>query len=378
MKIPYSKPLIPPQSIERIVQAAKNEKISGDGPCTKAVGMWFREHYSSPNSLLTPSCTASLELASMVLDIQPGDEVIMPSYTFVSTANAFVLRGAKIKFIDVREEDLNLDPSCIEAAITKRTKAIVPVHYAGVSCDMDVVQSLSRLYKIPIVEDAAQSIAAKYKNKFLGTLGEMGCISFHDTKNITSGGEGGLLIVNEEKYINRARILREKGTNRHDFLTGKIDKYSWVDMGSSYLASDMQAAFLMGALENLDSVIAERVEIWNRYRLNLKDLHKYRFLEIPAWSTHNGHIFYILVENKDKRAALLMYLSERGVQAVTHYVPLHSSLAGKRFGEFVGADVNTTNISERIIRLPIWNGLGHADIDKICQLVSDFHNEKNN
>lgn len=314
-------------------------------------------------------------MAAILIGIQPGDEVIMPSYTFVSTANSFVLRGAKIVFVDIRPDTLNIDESLIEAAITSRTKAIVPVHYAGVACEMDTINAIAQRHGLFVIEDAAQGMMSTYHGKPLGTLGHMGAYSFHETKNFTSGGEGGLLIINDERFIQRAEIIREKGTNRSQFFRGMVDKYTWVDMGSSYLPSDIQAAYLWGQLEMADEITANRLASWQRYLDGLRPLRDEGLIElpvIPAHCVHNGHMFYLKVKNLDERTALLSHLKSEGCYAVFHYVPLHNSPAGEKFSLFHGEDRYTSTESERLIRLPMFYGMKHEEIDRVVSVIHHF------
>lgn len=361
-----------------ILESIRSKQISGDGEFTKRCQKWFEEKLECKKAMLVPSCTHALEIAAILLDIREGDEVIMPSYTFVSTANAFVLRGATIVFVDIRPDTLNIDESKIEAAITDKTKAIVPVHYAGVACEMDTIMDIASRYKLFVIEDAAQAIVSSYKGKALGTIGHLGAFSFHETKNITSGGEGGLLIINDKNFINRAEITREKGTNRSLFFRGMVDKYSWVDIGSSYLLNDVSAAYLWGQLEMIDEIQNNRVASWQTYFEGLQDLEKDGFLElpiIPDKCMNNAHMFYIKVKDLQTRTKLLEYLKDNGIYAVFHYVPLHSSLAGEKFGRFSGEDIYTTKESERIIRLPMYFGLSLAAAQRVVILIKKFFNE---
>ena len=314
----------------------------------------------------------------MLLDIRPGDEVIMPSYTFVSTANAFVLRGAKIVFVDIRPDTMNIDENQIEAAITPKTKAIVPVHYAGVACEMDTIMDIANRYGLVVIEDAAQGMMSSYKGSLLGTFGQMASYSFHETKNFTSGGEGGLLIINDEQYVQRAEIIREKGTNRSLFFRGMVDKYSWVDLGSSYLPSEIQAAYLWGQLEWADKIKQNRLSIWNDYYSALDGLAQQEPIElptIPADCQHNGHMFYLKVKDIDERSALLAHLKSDDISAVFHYIPLHSAPAGLRFSRFHGGDIFTTKESERLIRLPIWYGMEKQTVQYIVNSVIRFFHD---
>ena len=361
-----------------VLQSIQSNKISGDGHFGKKCQAWFEEKLGCQKALLTPSCTASLEMAAILIDIQQGDEVIMPSYTFVSTANAFVLRGAKIVFVDIRPDTMNIDEALIEPAITPKTKAIVPVHYAGVACEMDVIMAIAKKHGLFVIEDAAQGMLSTYKGRPLGTIGHLGAYSFHETKNYTSAGEGGLLIINDEKFIDRAEIIREKGTNRSQFFRGIVDKYSWVDLGGSYLMNDMSAAYLWGQLEKADDINNNRLNNWYLYDKELKRLEERGLIAlptIPSGCSQNAHMFYIKVENIKLRTRLLAFLKEKGVLAVFHYVPLHSALAGLKFGRFDGEDEFTTFESERLIRLPMYFGLANEDIGKVVEVVKGFFDE---
>ncbi|MBR1732060.1 MAG: dTDP-4-amino-4,6-dideoxygalactose transaminase, partial [Ruminococcus sp.] len=337
-----------------IKQAIENHKICGDGEFTKKCNEKLEQMTGAKKALITTSGTAALEIAAILADIQPGDEVIMPSYTFVSTANAFVLRGAKIVFVDIRSDTLNIDEKLIEAAITDKTKAIVPVHYAGVACEMDTICDIAKRNNLLVIEDAAQAVNAYYKGRALGSIGDFGCFSFHETKNYSSG-EGGAILINNEKYIERAEIIREKGTNRSKFFRGQVDKYTWVDIGSSYLQSELNCAYLYAQLENPEIINNDRLNTWNKYNELLKPLADKGLIEIPfipEHCTHNAHMYYIKVKDLDERTKFISYLKENGIGAVFHYIPLHSSPAGQKFGAFFGEDKHTTKESERIVRLP--------------------------
>lgn len=373
--IPFNKPPVTGYEEEYIKQALLNGKLSGDGPFGQRCQKWFEETLPCKKSLLTPSCTAALELAALLIDLQPGDEVIMPSYTFVSTANAFVLRGAKVVFVDIRPDTMNIDEQLIEAAITKKTRAIVPVHYAGVACEMDTIMDIANRHKLFVIEDAAQGMMSSYKGRALGTIGHLGAFSFHETKNYTSGGEGGLLILNDDRFIERAEIMREKGTNRSQFFRGMVDKYQWVDVGSSYLPSDLQAAFLWGQLERANDININRLSSWHEYYdalLSLQTAGEIELATIPAACVHNAHMFYLKVNNLETRTALINHLKERDVTAVFHYVPLHSSKAGKELGVFYGRDQYTTKESERILRLPMFYSINKEQRNKVISSVIGF------
>ncbi|MBQ9609855.1 MAG: dTDP-4-amino-4,6-dideoxygalactose transaminase [Lachnospiraceae bacterium] len=359
-----------------IHEAILNKKICGDGPFTKKCNKWLKEKTGTAKALLTTSCTHATELAALLADIKPGDEVIMPSYTFVSTADAFVLRGAKAIFVDIRPDTMNIDETLIESAVTDRTKAIVPVHYAGVSCEMDTIMDIAKRHNLLVIEDAAQGITSTYKGRQLGTIGDFGCYSFHETKNI-SMGEGGAILVNNPSDIERAEIIREKGTDRSKFFRGQVDKYTWVEAGSSYLPSELNAAHLYAQLENIDKIQADRMKSWNLYYELLKDLAKEGKIDIPfipEECEHNAHMFYIKAKDLDERTALSDYLAENDINAVFHYIPLHSSPAGKRLGEFHGEDRFTTKESERLLRLPLYYGLKSDEISYITQKIKKFYN----
>ena len=358
-----------------IAEAIGNHKICGDGPFCKRCAKWFEDTTGTEKALLTTSCTHATEMAAILADIQPGDEVIMPSYTFVSTADAFVLRGARVKFVDIRPDTMNIDETLIEAAITKKTRAIVPVHYAGVSCEMDTIMDIARRHNLLVIEDAAQGVMSTYKGKALGTIGDFGCYSFHETKNY-SMGEGGLLLIKNPDYIDRAEIVREKGTNRSKFFRGQIDKYTWVDAGSSYLPSELNAAYLWAQLEKAQEIYDDRMNSWNQYYEMLKPLAEAGYIElpyVPEECVHNAHMFYIKAKDLEERTRLIDYLKSHGVGAVFHYIPLHSAPAGRKFGQFVGQDKYTTRESERLMRLPMYYGLRENEIDKVIELISIFY-----
>jgi dTDP-4-amino-4,6-dideoxygalactose transaminase len=377
--IPFNRPPYTGNEEQHVLNAMRSEKISGDGKYGLLCQQWFEEKLNCNKALLTPSCTQALEIAAILIDIQPGDEVIMPSYTFVSTANAFVMRGAKIVFVDIRPDTLNIDERLIEAAITSKTKAIVPVHYAGVGCDMDVIMDIANRHHLYVVEDAAQGMMSTYKGKQLGSIGHLAAFSFHETKNFTSGGEGGLLIINDAQFVARAEIIREKGTNRSQFFRGMVDKYTWVDIGSSYLPSEIQAAYLWAQLELVDQITENRLASWNSYYEQLSNLAIQEKLElpiIPEHCQHNGHMFYLKTKNLLQRTELLSHLKTEGVYAVFHYVPLHNAPAGKEFSRFNGADQFTTTESERLIRLPMWFNLDQDSLNHVVKSVLSFY-EKN-
>lgn len=354
---------------------ARNHKICGDGPFTHRCNEWLEKKTGTAKALLTTSCTHATELAALLSDIKEGDEVIMPSYTFVSTADAFVLRGAVPVFVDIRPDTMNLDETKIEAAVTERTRAIAPVHYAGVSCEMDKIMEVAEKYGLTVIEDAAQGILSTYKGKALGTIGDYGCFSFHETKNY-SMGEGGALLIRDKRNVERAEIIREKGTNRAKFFRGQIDKYTWVDAGSSYLPGDMNAAYLMAQFDRADEVFEDRMRSWKLYEELLKPLADQGKIElpyIPDHCTHNAHMFYIKARDLEERTALIQYLKEHDIQAVFHYIPLHSAPAGERFGRFHGEDIYTTKESERLARLPMYYGLKEEQVRYIADKVTEFY-----
>jgi len=372
INIPFNKPHMTGRELLYIEQAHSNGHLAGDGMFTKKCHAWLEMHTGSHKALLTHSCTASLDMAAMLADIAPGDEVIMPSYTFVSTANAFVLRGGIPVFVDIRPDTLNMDEIQIEAAITPRTKAIVPVHYAGVACEMDSIMNIAQRHKLLVIEDAAQAVMSEYKGKPLGTIGQLGAYSFHETKNIISG-EGGALLVNDDRLTERAEIIREKGTNRSQFFRGQIDKYTWVDIGSSYLPGEVIAAFLWAQMEEAQSITRKRLEIWHRYHEALAPLEsagKLRRPIIPDDCQHNAHMYYILLESLEKRTEVIAKLKEHGVNAVFHYVPLHSSQAGKKYGRTSGELRHTDDLSDRLLRLPLWVDIEDAQNKVITELIA--------
>jgi len=358
--IPFNAPPITGTEIEYMQSAMASGKLCGDGGFTRRCQQWMEQHFNCKKVLLTPSCTASLEMAALLIDIQPGDEVIMPSYTFVSTANAFVLRGASIVFVDVRPDTMNIDETLIEAAITPKTRAIVPVHYAGVACEMDTIMALAAKHQLYVIEDAAQGVMSQYKGRALGTIGHIGCFSFHETKNYTAGGEGGATLINDAALTERAEIIREKGTNRSQFFRGQVDKYTWRDIGSSYLMSDLQAAWLWAQLEVAERINQQRLRLWQRYYDALQPLAvqgRITLPVVPEACRHNAHMFYIKLRDSSDRQALINWMKEAEILTVFHYIPLHSSPAGERFGRFEGDDRFTTCDSERLLRLPLFYNL---------------------
>ena len=369
---------VPPytgKEMEYIKQAVENQKICGDGPFTKKCNEWIEKKTGTAKCLLTPSCTQATELAALLADIKEGDEIIMSAYTFVSTADAFVLRGAKPVFVDIRPDTMNIDETKIEAAITDRTRAIVPVHYAGVACEMDTIMDIANRHHLFVIEDAAQGIMAFYKGKALGAIGDFGCYSFHETKNL-SMGEGGAILIKDAKYIEDAEIIREKGTNRSKYFRGQIDKYTWVNYGSSYLPSDMNAAYLWAQLELAQKITDVRLARWNQYNELLQPLKQRGILELPTvpeGCIHNAHMHYIKTKNIEERTRLIDFLKENGILAVFHYIPLHTAPAGIRFGEFRGEDVYTTRESERLLRLPMFYTLTEAEVEYIVGKVKEFY-----
>jgi dTDP-4-amino-4,6-dideoxygalactose transaminase len=368
--IPFNKPYMTGRELWYIAQAHTNGHLAGDGMFTKKCHAWLEARTGAHKALLTHSCTASLDMAAMLADIQPGDEVIMPSYTFVSTANAFVLRGGIPVFVDIRPDTLNIDETLIEAAITPRTKAIAPVHYAGVACEMDTIMGIATRHKLLVIEDAAQAVMSTYKGKPLGAIGHLGAYSFHETKNIISG-EGGALLVNDERFSERAEIIREKGTNRSQFFRGQIDKYTWMDIGSSYLPGEVIAAFLWAQMEEAESITQRRLDIWHQYHQALAPLEnagKLRRPIIPGGCQHNAHMYYILLESLEKRTEVITKLKQQSVNPVFHYVPLHSSPAGKKYGRTNGDLPHTDNLADRLLRLPLWIGMDEAQDRVIAQL----------
>lgn len=372
--IDFSRPVYVKKSISYIEQAAEKNHLCGDGFFTRKCAEWMEEHTRTEKALFTTSCTHAMELMALLMEIAPGDEVIMPSYTFASTADAFVLRGAKIVFVDIRPDTMNIDENLIEQAITEKTKAIVVMHYGGIACEMDKIMEIARNHSLFVAEDAAQGMMASYKGKALGTIGDFGTYSFHETKNFTMG-EGGVCLIQNREYIERAEIIREKGTDRSKFWRGEIDKYTWVDMGSSYLPSELNMAYLWGQLEIAEEINAQRLAAWNKYYTGLsalagKDIVTLPY--VPEDCVHNAHMFYMKVKDEAERARLIAFLKQRGIWSVFHYIPLHSTLAGKKFGRFSGEDRYTTKESLRLLRLPMYYGLKEEEIDYIIQMVYEF------
>lgn len=372
---------VPPKvgrELDYIKEAVEKHKICGDGEFTKRCSTWFEEKTGTEKCLLTTSCTHATELAALLAQVKEGDEVIMPSYTFVSTANAFVLRGAVPVFVDIRPDTMNIDENLIEDAVTEKTKAIVPVHYAGVACEMDRILGIAEKYGLFVIEDAAQGVMSYYKGKMLGTIGDFGCYSFHETKNY-SMGEGGALLIQDGKFVEAAEIIREKGTNRSKYYRGQIDKYTWVDHGSSYLPSELNAAYLLAQLDMAEEVNKDRLKSWRLYYellAPLKEEGKIELPFVPEGCIHNAHMFYIKTRDIEERSRLIEFLKKKDIMAVFHYVPLHSSEAGRKFGRFCGEDVYTTRESERLLRLPMYYGLKEEEIHYIVNMLKEFYNHK--
>lgn len=375
--INFNEPPCVGNEIEYIEEAIKSKKICGDGAFTKKCNAWLEQRFNAQKVLLTTSGTTALDMAMLLCDLQPGDEVILPSYTFSSTATSAVLAGAKLVFVDIRPDTMNIDENKIEAAITEKTKVIMAMHYAGVACEMDAIMEIAERYKLIVVEDAAQGVMSTYKGKALGTIGTFGCYSFHETKNY-SMGEGGALLINDSKYNERAEILREKGTNRAKFFRGQVDKYTWVDFGDSYLPSELNAAYLWGQLENADLINDFRLKVWNKYYKELSLLEKkgkVKLPVVPEQCEHNGHMFFIKCKDLEERTELIKYLKENEIMAVFHYIPLHSAPAGEKYGRFEGKDIYTTSESERLVRLPMYYGLTEENQNKVIRKVLEYYGE---
>ncbi|TCV93733.1 dTDP-4-amino-4,6-dideoxygalactose transaminase [Biostraticola tofi] len=373
--IPFNAPPVVGTELGFMQTAMGSGKLCGDGSFTHRCQQWMESQFGSARVLLTPSCTASLEMAAILLDIQPGDEVIMPSYTFVSTANAFVLRGATIVFVDIRPDTMNIDETLIEAAITPQTRAIVPVHYAGVACEMDHIMALAKKYDLMVVEDAAQGVMSTYKGRALGTIGHIGCYSFHETKNYTAGGEGGATLINHPALIDRAEIIREKGTNRSQFFRGQVDKYTWRDIGSSYLMADLQAAYLWGQLAAAQLINQRRLSLWHRYRDALtygEEEGRLALPRIPADCVQNAHMFYLKLRDLDDRSAFINHMKDADILTVFHYIPLHDCPAGQRFGRFHGQDTYTSAESARLVRLPLFYNMTDAQQTRVIDAVKRY------
>ena len=375
VKIPFNLPTRTGGETTYLKQLVNEGSLSGDGEFNKRCALWFERQLGCERAFLTPSGTAALEMAALLADIQPGDEVIMPSYTFSSTANAFVLRGARIVFVDIRPDTMNLNEKCVEAAITSKTKALVPVHYGGVACEMESLMVLANKHSLWVIEDAAQGLMASYRGQAQGTWGQIGCFSFHNTKNYTCG-EGGAILINDVDLVERAEIFREKGTDRSRFFRGEVDKYTWVDVGSSFLLGELGAAFLLAQLEQAEAINRKRLWLWELYYEGLKPLEEkgqLKLARIPENCQHNAHLFFLKTKDQQERDRLMSFLKERGVSAVFHYVPLHSSPAGKRFGRFHGEDRYTTRESQRLLRLPLYHALKEEEVNYVIQQIQAFY-----
>lgn len=377
LRIPFNKPCYTGNEDRYVLAAMHGSAMAGDGPFTRKCQSWFEQRMPGSRALMTPSCTHALEMAALLLDLQPGDEVIMPSYTFVSTANAFVLRGVTPVFVDIRPDTMNIDESLIEPAITPRTRAIVVVHYGGVACEMDIIMAIANQHGLMVIEDAAQAVMASYKGRMLGSIGHLGAYSFHETKNVTSGGEGGLLMINHDRFASRAEVIREKGTNRSDFLRGMVGKYTWIDVGGSYLPSELQAAYLWGQLEMEADITLFRHACWKRYADGISAIARKKggemSLHVQAGCQHNAHMFYLKVTDAAERSELMAHLLRLGIGSAFHYVPLHGSPAGARYGRFHGRDLHTTVESERLLRLPLWYGMKEGDQLDVIRAVEMFY-----
>lgn len=377
--VPFNIPPCVGDEVEYVRQAIEaNRKISGDGPFTKKCDAWMEERFGANKVLLTTSGTSALEMAAILCDLKPGDEVILPSFTFTSTATAFVLAGARLVFVDIRPDTMNIDETKIEGAITERTRAIVPVHYAGVACEMDTIMDIARRHNLLVIEDAAQGVMATYKGRALGTIGDFGCYSFHETKNY-SMGEGGAICINNSAYCDRAEIIREKGTNRAQFFRGQVAKYNWVDFGSSYLPSELNAAYLWAQLQHADEINENRLATWRAYYDAFEPLAERGLVTLPTvpeGCDHNAHMFYVKLADLKERTAFISFMKERGVGCVFHYVPLHSAPAGERFGRFHGTDEHTTPDSDRLVRLPMYYGMSLEDFERVASCAKEFFNER--
>lgn len=375
--IPFNVPPYTDDEIDYLTQAVESHKICGDGQFTKKCNEWMENKFRAKKVLLTTSGTSALDMAMLLCELSPGDEVILPSYTFSSTANAAVLAGARLVFVDIRPDTMNIDETKIEAAITEKTKAIIAVHYAGVACEMDVIMDIARKYGLKVIEDAAQGVMGTYKGRYLGTIGDFGCYSFHETKNF-SMGEGGAILINDPSYIEEAEILREKGTNRSKFYRGQVDKYTWVSFGDSYLPSELNAAYLYPQLLHSEEITGDRINSWNTYFNELKELENYGNIELPVipdGCEHNAHMFFIKCKNIQERTSLIEYLGNNEIMAVFHYIPLHSSPAGFKYGRFCGNDIFTTRESEKLLRLPMYYRLDDESISKVVNCIKKFYSE---
>ena len=373
--IPFNRPTRTGRENAHLRHLLDEEMSLQEGAYARQCATWLTGRLGAGKAFLTTSCTHALEMSALLAGIEPGDEVILPSFAFTSTANAFALRGASLRFVDIRPDTLNLDERLVAQAITPRTKAICALHYAGIACEMDALAAIAQAHGLLIIEDAAHAILSTYKGRALGSLGALGCFSFHESKNLHCG-EGGALLVNQARYAERAEFIRDKGTNRGRFIRGQVDKYTWVDLGSSYTPSELCSAFLLGQLEGSDEVIADRLASWRRYHEGLRGLVRRECLEIPVvpqGCEHNGHLFYVKTANLEERTRLLAFLAERGTSATFHYIPLHSAEAGRRFGTFVGEDRYTTRESQRLLRLPLWHAMGAERVDRVLSQVEDFY-----
>ena len=374
-KIPFNQPPFVGPEIDYVRKAVESGRICGDGQYNQKCHAWLEQKTGVARALLTTSCTHALEMSALLCGIRPGDEVIMPSFTFVSTADAFAMRGAKCVFVDIRPDTMNIDEKRIEEAITPKTKAIVPVHYAGVACEMNAINAIAKKHNLFVIEDAAQGMMSTYKGRALGALGDFGCYSFHETKNY-SMGEGGAILIKDKTFAEHAEIIREKGTNRSKFFRGEIDKYTWVDAGSSYLPSELNAAYLYAQLEKADEIYADRMQVWNAYYEGLLELKDKGYIELPVvpdGCKHNAHMFYVKVKDLDERTRLINYLKDNDIWAVFHYVPLHSAPAGRKYGRFHGEDIYTTTESNRIVRLPLYYGIQKKEIVLVIKKIIDFY-----
>lgn len=376
--ISFNEPILMENTFAYVREAINSKKLSGDGEFTKRCSFWLERWCASGHVFLTTSCTHATEMAAILAGIQPGDEVILPSYTFVSTADAFVLRGAKVKFVDIRPDTMNMDENKIEDAVTEKTKAIIPVHYAGVGCEMDAIMEVAKRHSLLVIEDAAQGVMSTYKGRALGAIGDYGCYSFHETKNY-SMGEGGAIVVKDASKVELAEIIREKGTNRSKFFRGQVDKYTWVEAGSSYLPSELNAAYLWAQLEKAQEIYNRRMHIWNLYKEGLASLEaagKVSLPYIPKECSHNAHMFYIKAKDLKERTSLISFMKARGISTVFHYVPLHTAPAGKKYGEFVGEDRFTTKESERLVRLPLFYGMKEVDVERVIYEICCFYQSR--
>ena len=376
--IHFNEPILLENALTYVREAIHNKKLSGDGEFTKRCSYWLGKWCGTEHVFLTTSCTHATEMAAILAGISPGDEVIMPAYTFVSTADAFVLRGAKVKFVDIRPDTMNMDENKIEDAVTEKTKAIIPVHYAGVGCEMDAIMEVAKRHSLLVIEDAAQGVMSTYKGRALGAIGDYGCYSFHETKNY-SMGEGGAIVVKDASKVELAEIIREKGTNRSKFFRGQVDKYTWVEAGSSYLPSELNAAYLWAQLEKAQEIYNRRMHIWNLYKEGLGSLEaagKVSLPYIPKECSHNAHMFYIKAKDLKERTSLISFMKARGISTVFHYVPLHTAPAGKKYGEFVGEDRFTTKESERLVRLPLFYGMKEVDVERVIYEICCFYQSR--